>query len=192
MGRKRKYADVTPGDVFGEWTVLESPAPGPRDRALVPCRCSCGREGSVLFYELQRPGRSMSCMPCALRKNPKMNAAEAMRIASYKCGAADRSLEWSLSDQYALSLMSRPCHYCGADDIKSTVKSRTRIDGSFDVFTGVGIDRVDNEQGYTKKNCVPCCKRCNVAKGGMAASDFTQWLDQVARFRGKKKARRTR
>jgi 5-methylcytosine-specific restriction endonuclease McrA len=32
-------------------------------------------------------------------------------------------------------------------------------------FLYSGIDRKDNEKGYTEENCVPCCKRCNGIKG---------------------------
>ena len=30
--------------------------------------------------------------------------------------------------------------------------------------TPSGFDRIDNEKGHTKENCVPCCKECNVSR----------------------------
>src|SRR5208282_1228694 len=30
---------------------------------------------------------------------------------------------------------------------------------------GYNLDRIENDVGYTKKNCVVCCRSCNVVKG---------------------------
>jgi 5-methylcytosine-specific restriction endonuclease McrA len=53
-------------------------------------------------------------------------------------------------------LSARECHYCGKKGPN-------------------GIDRVDNNKGYLKENCVPCCKHCNYAKGNLSMEDFSDW-----------------
>jgi hypothetical protein len=76
-------------------------------------------------------------------------------FTSYKVGVAGRGLVWALSDARALALMSMNCTYCGGP--------------------GYGIDRVDNDKGYTFKNSVPCCSVCNRAKFRMSAAEFVAW-----------------
>ena len=39
-----------------------------------------------------------------------------------------------------------------------------------------GIDRVDPNKGYTTKNCVSCCSKCNYAKHEMTLSEYKEWL----------------
>ncbi|MEI8273908.1 MAG: hypothetical protein WCG08_14935 [Paludibacter sp.] len=53
-------------------------------------------------------------------------------------------------------IIEKACHYCGKEGPN-------------------GIDRVNNQIGYIKENCVPCCKHCNYAKGDLSISDFNAW-----------------
>lgn len=48
-------------------------------------------------------------------------------------------------------LISEGCQYCEAE------RDEIRI----------GLDRIDNSQGHTKNNVVPCCTRCNLVRGSM-------------------------
>lgn len=43
-------------------------------------------------------------------------------------------------------------------------------------YTYNGIDRVNNDIGYIKNNCIPCCKICNRAKNSMSYDDFLNWI----------------
>lgn len=51
--------------------------------------------------------------------------------------------------QYLELIGANECHYCG-DSLPPA---------------GFGLDRKDNDLGYTFENCVPCCIGCNSAKG---------------------------
>ena len=42
-----------------------------------------------------------------------------------------------------------------------------------------GLDRVDNNKGYTIDNVVPCCKRCNYAKNNQTPREFKEWVKKV-------------
>lgn len=46
--------------------------------------------------------------------------------------------------------IKEPCEYCGLAN---------------DCRFGSGLDRIDNDLGYTKLNTVPCCYDCNMARG---------------------------
>jgi hypothetical protein len=63
--------------------------------------------------------------------------------------ATKKGREWTIPEDVFWKLIADPCHYCG---------------GPCGVY-GVGLDRKDNDKGYTEENCVPCCKRCNYTKG---------------------------
>lgn len=55
----RARVAVTAGDVFGKWTVLESRL----GNSMVPVRCECGTERSILIYNLTRAiSRSCGCL----------------------------------------------------------------------------------------------------------------------------------
>lgn len=42
-----------------------------------------------------------------------------------------------------------------------------------------GLDRQDNNKGYTQDNVVSCCPRCNYAKGEMTVQEFVQMCSEV-------------
>jgi hypothetical protein len=46
----------------------------------------------------------------------------------------------------------------------------------FGKFTYNGIDRIDNSQGYIIDNVVPCCTKCNIAKGRQSIQEFKEWI----------------
>lgn len=57
--------------------------------------------------------------------------------------------EFTLTYEVWIALVSKACTYCGFP---------------LDTF-GRGLDRLDNSQGYTEDNVVPCCGPCNRARG---------------------------
>lgn len=60
--------------------------------------------------------------------------------------ADSRGKAWTLTLEAFERLITLPCSYCG---------------GSLLAETGCGLDRIDNNRGYTIKNVVPCCGSCN-------------------------------
>lgn len=67
--------------------------------------------------------------------------------------AQRRNIPWAITKDEHLQMLSQSCHYCGGP-----LSPR-----------GVGLDRKDDDGGYTIENVVPCCGRCNRVK----SSDFT-------------------
>jgi hypothetical protein len=45
-----------------------------------------------------------------------------------------------------------------------------------------GIDRINNEEGYTSNNTVSCCFTCNRMKGTMSSEEFKIHLKKLMRF----------
>lgn len=46
-------------------------------------------------------------------------------------------------------------------------------------FTYNGLDRVDNAQGHTPDNIVPCCFHCNRAKSTLTKEDFLKMIEMI-------------
>lgn len=67
------------------------------------------------------------------------------------------------------------CHYCGAPPSGRQKQVRS-------VYVYTGVDRKDNDAGYTIENVVPCCGICNHAKHTMSYEAFLAWLRRVAQY----------
>ena len=91
-------------------------------------------------------------------------------LAQYKRDAENRDFEWHLTEDQFVFLTQKPCQYCGREPHITRVTKDSN--GS---YTYNGIDRIDSELGYVVGNVVPCCKRCNVAKGAGSLDDFLDW-----------------
>lgn len=73
---------------------------------------------------------------------------------TYRLSAKVRGLIFNLTlDDFKL-FWQIPCSYCGSE-IKT-----------------IGLDRLDNDLGYTIENVVSCCKVCNRMKGPMNRDEF--------------------
>lgn len=95
-------------------------------------------------------------------------------FSSYKIKAKERGLDWNLDINEFQSITKQNCHYCGVEPKQEYGAGRPN--GS---YTYNGIDRVDNDLGYIKGNCVPCCIICNIAKHNMTKDQFLDWIRQV-------------
>jgi hypothetical protein len=85
----------------------------------------------------------------------------------YRTNAKKRGLVFSLDFDFFQSNWQAPCFYCH--------KKLTRV----------GFDRVDNEKGYLKENCVPCCERCNRMKLTLTVDEFIEHCHLIAKLHPK-------
>jgi len=70
--------------------------------------------------------------------------------------AAGRGREWTLTEHEAIYLVTQKCFYCGEKPYEGCG----------------GIDRIENDKGYVRGNCVPCCGYCNIMKGILSREEF--------------------
>lgn len=75
------------------------------------------------------------------------------RFKTARSAAKARSKPFELTEVEYLELVNKPCHYC-QDQLKKEVSNQ-----------GVGLDRLDNSQGYISGNVVQCCRTCNTIRG---------------------------
>lgn len=72
-------------------------------------------------------------------------------------------------EQFVEYTKNEGCHYCNAK--LTWVKHG-------DSSTAVNIDRKNNKLGYSKKNCVAACTRCNMARGNRFT--YEEWVKMTA------------
>lgn len=145
------------------------------------CLCECGVE-TVVHRSNLLTGHTKSCgclKPKACRdanllphgmasRNAVMN--EYKRVWKKKRGA---QFVCTLSDEQIYGLLLSDCFYCGSPPC------RTRRGPGGD-FTYNGIDRLNNDLGYSIDNVVACCTRCNFKKGSENFDEFVEWVLKTA------------
>lgn len=174
MGKK---AESLKGRKFGRLTCMSrEDIEGPnRSYRAYKCLCECGTEKIINAISLQR-GRTRSC-GCIVSNyspvwaDPRGAPIKRSMLRTYKHGARRRSLLWELSSVEFERLILSPCRYCGS---LGTPRGKSAS------LVANGIDRVDNFEGYTQTNCVPCCAECNQAKHSMSPSDWRAFCLRIA------------
>lgn len=174
------------GKVFGYLTVLEFDGYGVNDKPYWRCKCMCGKEISVLgVYLTGNKTTNCGCQTSRLLGNanskPKGEAARNAIFASYKSNAKRKGRLFELSNDDMILLVNGNCYYCGCPP--SSVKDTKKCNGQF-IYNG--IDRKDNNIGYTKDNCVSCCRTCNQLKKIYSHDDFLQKIEKIYNHRIKK------
>jgi hypothetical protein len=131
------------------------------------CICDCGN------YTIKTTGQLRGkCISCGcIRRIP--DSATNCILDWYKRWAKKRHLSWKLPTENFKKLLQGKCFYCGVEH--SNVQKG---------FTGKrfkynGVDRLVNSEGYTKENCVSCCKTCNMMKKTMPIVDFLRHIQRI-------------
>ena len=77
--------------------------------------------------------------------------------AHYIRGANNRGYEFTIDKEYFITETNKPCYLCGKkpDDLHKN-----------------GLDRFDNDKGYTEDNVKSCCGNCNFIKRDYIYKDF--------------------
>ena len=96
------------------------------------------------------------CNTCAA-KHPRF------RWRGYKARAKKAGIPFELPFEGFMSLWQAPCRYCG-----TTIET-------------IGLDRLDNNLGYTLENLVPCCPICNQIKGMSTVAEFLARCRRIAK-----------
>lgn len=142
-------------------------------RLVVNCSCDCGNNKKVGKSALLS-GATSSCgclhkerarASAKLRRLPNNESAFNDIIYKYKLRSKKENIYWELSKEDCRRLFKDDCFYCGIEP------SRKKIICSSEYIYN-GIDRVNNNIGYTLENSVSCCMRCNYMKSDMNLDDF--------------------
>lgn len=87
-------------------------------------------------------------------------------FSGYKNGAKQRNIEFKITKDEFISIVSNDCYICGKPNTE-THKN--------------GIDRFDNNIGYIFENCKPCCGNCNFMKQEYSYNDILEKFMMIYR-----------
>lgn len=116
--------------------------------------CFCGKEFITNWNSVKTYRRKS----CGCLKKQKYNEIGRNLYERYKNSALKRNYEFSLTLDNFVELTSDKCYYCHIDPKQIHGKNH-KIPYVYN-----GIDRVDNDFGYTVENCVTACGKCNILK----------------------------
>lgn len=167
---KHQKKDYT-GQKFGMLTALKF-TKRLRDKSYWLFKCDCGTELENYLSNIISSRKRNVLSNCGCMKLPKGEAAFRALYREYEYGAVNRGHEFTLTSDTFRGLVTQNCHYCG-------VEPKQVLEKSTGSFTYNGIDRQDNFKGYTKDNCVPCCRFCNVSKGQLTAKEFLVHIQKI-------------
>lgn len=182
-----RHLKVVQEDVKRKWRGPTKS--GYRSYHLIECVC-----GKTFESRSDQNPKSCGCLR-DMRKNKRKGAANSAygrKWSFYKEGAKKRRIDWELEFKEFRYLISSDCSYCGLEAplwdgyYKHNKTSCNKRSQSFDedyykdgIVPVNGIDRVDNNVGYTIDNCVPCCSICNRMKGDMSTDDFLAHVKRI-------------
>lgn len=182
-----KFEDLT-GKKFGRMLVVNRAPNNKHGHTFYNCLCDCGEKRICSAADLKRGHRqSCGCLRkevCGLtHRLPEGEAAFNNLYSAYRRGAKDRGFIFNLTPESFKTIVAGKCHYCGAGPSLKIYNDKTvlakGVNGNF-IYTGV--DRKDNNAGYTVENSVPCCKICNFAKGTMSYDEFLTYIQRLVAF----------
>ena len=179
---------VVLSDAGNEFVGVDKKTGYKKYKSLSRYKCDCGNEGTTRSATLTS-GRLISC-GCDSIERCKKNGFNKRRhvhsgfsflINSYKGGAKKRGLEFSLTRDEFKNLTSSDCFYCGEKPSKIRKTRFLKYANAKGVYgyRHNGIDRVDNNSGYTTSNCVPCCEACNKMKMDKTVDVFLEKIKLI-------------
>jgi hypothetical protein len=169
-----------PGTRYGRLIIIRRAENIARDKSIQAawlCQCDCGNQTIVRGRQL-RSGKTKSCGCLRDERAREMNSlpkgicGRNRAISVMRANAKKRGHKWELTDEQVITLMVKDCYYCGAKP--SSVSKGTN--GNF-IYNG--LDRVDNNGGYTTDNIVPCCISCNESKRTKSVGEFLDLVERI-------------
>jgi hypothetical protein len=178
----RVTIDLT-GRQIDQWAVVRSKfrtRNNGRHETMWLCLCSCGNTKWVAAHSLLS-GQSTRCRRHAHPERRTVGQAFQEVFEKYKRDAVRRGYCFSLTKHQVINIMQQSCFYCGKEP-SNVATARHKTDPERFVYSG--IDRRNNNAGYTPDNCVPCCCTCNRSKLALSAEEFiTMCVTIASRFR---------
>lgn len=175
--KKTHFIDLT-GQKFNILTAKRYLGKDNSKNNIYEWTCDCGSSIIAQGSDI-KTGKIKSC-GCKSNsdqiKNAKSRGIETLIRSLFAGYKRDRGYEFSITYEYFKDIISKNCHYCGSEP--SNVKKDKRSFGDR-VLKYNGIDRIDNDKGYTEENTVPCCRNCNIAKHTYTVEFFKELVTKI-------------
>lgn len=136
----------------------------------------CGEEKALTKFRPNpqtEDGYYHQCRDCVAKGDNGDVSVRNNLYSHYVYGAVRRNLEFTLAREQFHVLTRQDCWYCGQKP------SRIARSGRHTVLYN-GIDRVENDKGYTEVNCIPCCTECNRLKRALDGEVFVARIRKIA------------
>ncbi len=151
-------------------------------KTFFECLCDCGKVTVAGRCKLlDSHTRSCGCLYTQTQESKRRAfgaSASRKTVNQYERNAKTRGLVFDLTEEEAVDLLKKDCWYCG-----SPPQRKVRLKTGYGYFLCNGIDRLNNEIGYTKNNVVSACKKCNLKKQAESVDGFLDWVGQIAKYR---------
>lgn len=143
---------------------------GPAINGRYPFLCAkCG--GSIYYNRKECKTATGLCRVCCCQRS-RLRPFESTynKLKKHVLENTRHPFELSFADFLEFT-QSPTCHYCGKNLVWNPWLGQPRSN----------LDRKDNAGGYTKENCVPCCRNCNTIKGAHFTYDEMMLLAPMLR-----------
>lgn len=130
-------------------------------------------------YSIQE--REKALEPKNLTECEIFNLEKTLLISLYKeyiKSASKRDYNWELCIEEFKSIIVQKCKYCNSPPMQIQKHNRKLI-VNYEGLLYNGIDRIDNNIGYTSDNVIPCCGWCNRAKGVRKYSEMIMYIERI-------------
>lgn len=192
--RSKTYIDRTNKEYQG--LTVKSPGPdrilpsGTQTSWWCECKqCGCGFIVPSHCLSNSKGPYKMGCKSCSFRQRQiknrqgKSHGGLTLLYLTYQNNAKKMGRDFCLSREEFKCITSQHCQYCGTEPTQIAKAShnngRTLEGVDWSAYTYNGIDRVDNNLGYTIDNCVPCCGSCNLMKRSFSAIQFIKHISNI-------------
>jgi hypothetical protein len=124
----------------------------------------CGKE--FIIFQTAHKVPSTKCPECYQKQQDVESRRARLRYSELIKRAKEKGLPLTLSEEQHADLSIKPCIYC-----------------EFMPQVGYnGIDRMDNQEGYTPENSVPCCTECNRSKHVMHPQYYIEKAQAITAY----------
>jgi len=170
-------------EIYGNLTVI-SYTDRLNKKGEYKCKCICGKIVYARTYRLKNNNTtSCGCIAninmASKNRLPNFRGLTNEIYRQYKKSAKLRNYVFDLSIEEFEILIQSNCYYCNSLPLKGFNFSRKRKINNNDDFKYNGVDRINNNLGYIKNNCVSSCYICNNAKNILDLNDFLNWVKKL-------------
>lgn len=152
---QNKHRNKLLGKRFGKLVVEKIVGTDKRHNSTCQCLCDCGNRKNVLSYRLKnKHTKSCGCAWHPRNLQPYEWLYHLLKVSAKRTG---RNADMTFHEFLSFTTI-KYCHYCGTELEWSPFNEKGKNKSYY-------LDRKDNDVGYTKNNCVVCCRRCNWIKG---------------------------
>lgn len=182
-GKFNNSITISAGMKFGYLTIIGDSSKRDKSRSRhYICQCDCGNVKEINRIALiSKDTKSCGCFNRISKQKEAGRTTWNSIYYTSRRSAGKRNLEFLLNIDQLIAVCSQPCFYCGSEPVaKSRYKDEKRKTRAT-IFAN-GIDRVDNNKGYSIENCVPCCSICNEMKMDRNVNFFIQHIKSIFKF----------